>query len=177
MFFELIATFVAGLAAAGGVMLLNKILRGRLPRWLMPVVAGLTMIATTISSEYSWYDRTATNMPEGLVVVKKVENRVFYRPWTYAFPYVSRFMAVDGPSVRTNSAHEGMVMVDIAVFGRWQPVQVVPVLLDCVGARQAPLLAGSSDADWTAAETVAQANWSILPREDDLYQNVCGGLI
>ena len=33
MFVELIAAFVAGIAAAGVVMLVNRLLGGRLPRW------------------------------------------------------------------------------------------------------------------------------------------------
>ena len=40
MFWELIATLMAGFAAAGVVLLLNKILRGRLPKWAMPIAAG-----------------------------------------------------------------------------------------------------------------------------------------
>ncbi|MCG7491923.1 hypothetical protein [Thalassobius sp. Cn5-15] len=172
MFLELIATFVAGLAAAGGMLLLNKILRGRLPRWLTPVMAGLVMIITTISSEYSWYDRTVSTLPEGLVVAKKVENRAFYRPWTYPFPYVSRFMAVDTQSVRTHAAFEGQNMVDLAFFGRWQPVQLRPVLVDCTHARQAAL---GADAAFSEAGEIENVTWVDLDRGEGLYQIVCEG--
>ena len=37
MFLELIAVIFAGIAAAGVVMLLNRTLKGRLPRWMAPV--------------------------------------------------------------------------------------------------------------------------------------------
>ena len=39
-------------------------------------------------------------LPEGIHVAKKVEQSVFYRPWTYLVPYVDRFIAVDKLSVR-----------------------------------------------------------------------------
>lgn len=74
MFLELIATFIAGFAAAGVMMLVNRMSGGRLPRWLVPVVAGLAMIGTTIASEYNWFDRTRGTLPNGFEVVTFVET-------------------------------------------------------------------------------------------------------
>mmetsp|Transcript_10479 Transcript_10479/g.16994 ORF Transcript_10479/g.16994 Transcript_10479/m.16994 type:complete len:111 (+) Transcript_10479:538-870(+) len=102
MFFELIGTIVAGVAAGLIVWALNRTLKGRLPSWLVPVAAGAAMLATTISSEYSWFGRTSGTMPEGMVVAQTVEESAFYRPWTYARPYVSRFVAVDQATTRTH---------------------------------------------------------------------------
>ena len=107
MFLELIATFIAGFAGAGAVMLINRILGGRLPRWLTPVAAGGAMLAATIANEYGWYECTVETMPEGMEVATAVEERAFYRPWTYLVPYTSRFIAVDTASVRTNDALPG----------------------------------------------------------------------
>ena len=76
MFLELIATVFAGLAVAGVVMLVNRMTGGKLPRWFVPVAAGLGMIGTTISNEYSWYDRTVATLPEGLEIAQTVENHV-----------------------------------------------------------------------------------------------------
>ena len=50
MFFELIGTIVAGVAAAPLVWAINRTLKGRLPSWLVPVAAGAAMLAATISS-------------------------------------------------------------------------------------------------------------------------------
>jgi len=172
MFLELIATFVAGISAAGGVMLLNKVLRGRLPRWLVPVVAGLAMLTATISSEYGWYDRTSAQMPDGFKVAKTVENRAIYRPWTYAFPYVSRFMAVDTLSIRENDAFEGQYMVDVAFFGRWSAVQLLPVLIDCANNRHAQLGGGVTFGE---NGEVKDAKWTPLTQEEGLYQIICEG--
>ena len=78
MFLELIATFAAGAGAAGLVLVLNLMTGGRLPRWAMPVAAGLAMLGVAISNEASWGARTAQGLPEGLVVVDEwvVELRV-----------------------------------------------------------------------------------------------------
>lgn len=172
MFLELIATLVAGIAAAGGIMVINMILGKRLPKWLIPVAAGGAMLAATISSEYGWFARTESQLPDGFVVAKKVEDRAIYRPWTYAFPYVSRFMAVDTGSTRKNDAFEGQVMVEVAFFGRWQPAQILPLLLDCPGKRQAQLGRG---VEFDAAGAIANANWAPLSQDDALYQIVCEG--
>ncbi|MEL7115964.1 MAG: hypothetical protein AAGP08_10295, partial [Pseudomonadota bacterium] len=72
MFIELIATFVAGLGAAGLVLVINMLTKGRLPKWVMPVAAGAAMIGVAISNEYTWGARTADGLPDGLVVVEEV---------------------------------------------------------------------------------------------------------
>ena len=82
MFVELIATVFAGIACAGVAMLLNIMTGRRLPKWIMPVSAGLGMIAMTISNEYTWFKRTADRLPEGLEIATTVEEQGWLRPWT-----------------------------------------------------------------------------------------------
>ncbi|MEM8759622.1 MAG: hypothetical protein AAGE83_04750 [Pseudomonadota bacterium] len=102
MFLELLATVVAGFACAGVVMLANAVSGRRLPRWLTPVAAGVGMLGMTISNEYSWFDRTAARLPEGVEVATTVEERSWLRPWTRIHPYTKRFVAVDRLNARTN---------------------------------------------------------------------------
>ena len=112
MFLELIATFIAGIAGAGLLMLLNRVLGGRLPRWLIPVAAGAAMLLSTISSEYSWYSRTSGPLiDEGFEVAQTVESKAMYRPWTYAKPYIDRFVAVDVATAQRNPDQPGKVLV------------------------------------------------------------------
>lgn len=172
MFLELIATLFAGLAAAGVAMALNKGLGGRLPKWMVPVAAGLAMIAATISSEYSWFERTKNGLPEGLEVARAVESKAIYRPWSYMFPYVDRFMAVDLASLRTNENISGQHMVDLAFFGRWRAVQVLPVVVDCVNHRQAQLGSGATFGD---DGSIVDAKWAPLDPEDAVHKIICGG--
>jgi hypothetical protein len=171
MFVELIATIVAGVAAAGLVMLINRVLGGRMPRWLAPVMAGVAMLATTISNEYGWYARTKETLPDDLVVAQTVENRSFYRPWTYVLPYVERFVAIDTLSVQTHSAQPDMKLVDAYFFGRWSTVNKLPVLADCIEHRRAALVDGISFKNDGNIEGV---DWVDVADDDPLVARICG---
>lgn len=172
MFLELIATIVAGFAAAGVVLLLNKVLRGRLPRWFMPVAAGAAMVAATIANEYGWFPRTKANLPEGLSVVETVESKALYRPWTYAWPFVERFVAVDVLSIKSHADASGQKLADVYLFGRWAPVHKLPVLADCTAQRRATLTDGVS---FQADGTVSGADWVSVDQDDAIVATICGG--
>ena len=122
MLFELIAAIVAGFAGAGVILMANKLLGGRLPRWLTPAGAGLAMLAMAIVNEYGWYPRTVGGLPEGLEVATTAEDRAIYRPWTYVVPFVTRFLAVDTATMRTNDALPGQ---RISAGTRKPPSQLV----------------------------------------------------
>lgn len=170
MFLELLATFVAGFAAAGVVLVLNKILGGRLPRWLMPVAAGAGMIGMTISNEYGWYPRTKASLPEGLEVAMTVNNQEFYRPWTYVKPYVDRFVAVDVATAQTHDNHPGMVIADIYLFGRWAPVSKIKVMFDCPGGRRADLIEG---VEFDADGALVNPTWITVSDTDPVAGVAC----
>lgn len=166
MFLELIAVFVAGFAGAGLMLLLARITGNRLPRWIIPLGAGAAMMATAISNEYSWYSRTASNLPEGLVVADTVQSSALWRPWSLVFPMTTRFVAVDTSALRPNSQTEGLYMADLYFFGRWQTVQAVEVMADCPGGRRAdPALGDGSPPVWRA-----------VGPQDPILRAVCGAL-
>ncbi|WP_269580799.1 hypothetical protein [Roseibium sp. Sym1] len=171
MFVELIATLVAGVAGAGLVMLLNRLLGGRLPRWFAPVAAGAAMLLTTIASEYGWYDRTRQTLPESVVVAQTVESRAFYRPWTYVVPFVERFVAIDMASLQTHPEQPGLRLVDAYFFGRWSPVNKLPVIADCVELRRAALVDGVS---FEADGAVKGITWTPVSDKDAIVSTICG---
>ena len=170
MFFELIGTILAGVAAALLVWALNRTLKGRLPKWLIPVSAGLAMIAATVSSEYSWYDRTVATMPQGMVVAQTIEQQTFYRPWTYAKPFVARYVAVDQISTRTHPDHPEQRIVDLVFYGRWTRTAKVPMLFDCAENQRADVVDGISFGD---DGTVLNAQWIPLAETDPLLRTAC----
>lgn len=171
MFLELIATIFAGIAFAGVVMVINKFTGGRLPKWVAPVAAGLGMIGMTISSEYSWYDRTKDLLPDGMTVVQEVESRALYRPWTYAVPFVNRFAAIDTVSVRTNEQVPEQRLVDLYFFGRWAPVSKLPVAVDCAQNLRANLADG---AEFGADGQLVNADWITGTTDDPIIEATCG---
>ncbi|WP_299693751.1 hypothetical protein [uncultured Tateyamaria sp.] len=170
MFVELIATLFAGIGCAGIVMLLNIALARRLPKWLMPVAAGAGMIGMTISNEYTWFGRTADRLPEGVEIALTVDEQSWLRPWTQAVPYTKRFVAVDVAGQRRNAAQPDQRLVDVYFFGRWSPVNLTPMLLDCAGARSAVLIDGAAFAD---DGSVADADWQAMPAGDPILKTVC----
>jgi hypothetical protein len=170
MFIELLATIFAGIAAAGLMMIVNIATGRHLPRWLTPVAAGIGMIAATISNEYTWYDRTASALPEGVEVALTVEEQSWIRPWTQAWPYTERFVAVDTGTARRNQNLPGQALADIYFFGRWAPVNKAPMLFDCTANRSALLIDGAGFAD---DGTVSDARWQTLPPDDPILGIIC----
>ncbi|NOD33721.1 MULTISPECIES: hypothetical protein [unclassified Ruegeria] len=171
MFLELIGTIFAGFAFAGVVLVLNKLTGGRLPKWTTPVAAGLGMIGMTIASEYSWYDRTRDQLPDEMAIVQEVESRAFYRPWTYAVPFVDRFAAIDTISVRSNENVPDQRLVDLYFFGRWAPVSKVPVAVNCVENSRANLADGAEFAD---DGRLINADWISAEANDPIIETTCG---
>jgi len=171
MFLELIGTVFAGIAFAGVVMALNKLSGGRLPRWAAPVAAGVGMIGVTVTSEYSWYNRQLENLPEELAIIQEVESRAFYRPWTYAVPFVDRFAAIDTVSVRTNDQVPDQRLVDLYFFGRWAPVSKMPVAVNCAENRRANLADGAEFAD---DGRLLNADWFTAGSSDPIIEATCG---
>lgn len=141
MFYELIATIAAGFVG-GGLALATRRIVGILPRWLVPVSAGGAMFAVAITLEYSWFTRTKDTLPDGVDVALTRESQAPWRPWTYAFPFVDRFIAVDAASARTHPAAPERRMMDLIVFTRWNPPSRVRAVFDCERGRRADIVEG-----------------------------------
>lgn len=171
MFFELIATLVAGFAGAGVAMLLVRLSGRRLPRWLIPIGAGAAMLAATIANEYGWYGRTVAELPQGMEVALTVEENAIYRPWARVFPYVSRFLAVDTATMRTNDAVPGQKLADVYAFGRWSAPKRRLVAVDCSsGARADVPLKTAFGADGR----LEGLDWRQTGAADPIVAKVCG---
>ncbi len=170
MFIELIATIFAGIACAGLAMLLNIVTGRRLPKWVMPVAAGAGMIGMTMSNEYTWFDRTAERLPEGVEIAMTVDEQGWLRPWTQFWPYTKRFVAVDTGTARSHPNLPEQRLADIYFFGRWSPVNQAPMLFDCAGARSALLIDG---AGFAADGTVTNADWQSVAEGDPILKLVC----
>jgi len=172
MFFELIATLFAGFGGAGIVLILNTLTGGRLPKWLLPVAAGAAMIAMTIYNEYTWYGRQTAGLPDSFEVALSVENRAWFRPWTYVAPYTHRFVAVDRATLRTHSGQTGQVLARLYFFNRWSTVEATDALVDCDGRRIA-LIRGEAPFDDTGA--VIDPDWGPVPEDDRILPIACEG--
>lgn len=160
---ELIAAFVAAVACAGVAMLARKLSRGRLPKWITPAAAGAGMIGFAVWSEYDWYDRLASDLPEGVAVVWKDDSPSPLRPWTMLFPLTTSFTAMDTRRLAPHPDNGSLVLAPIFAFARWQGVKEGFMVVDCA-ARRTALLTEGVRIDETGSLT--GANWTESGSED-----------
>lgn len=131
MALELIAAIVAAFAMAGLAMLVRKLTGDRLPKWLMPVAAGLGLIGFTIWSEYDWYDRISGELPPGTTVVWQETQSQPLRPWSFLWPLTTAFVALDGREILVHPARQDLRIVKLVKFARWRNTEGVLMAVDC----------------------------------------------
>lgn len=107
MVWNLVATVFAGLGAAGIALILRSLTRKKLPKWIVPVAAGLGMLGYSIYNEYTWFEFKTSQLPEGSVVVSYEANSMIWRPWTFLFPMTDTFTVLDRNSVAHQVTDDG----------------------------------------------------------------------
>lgn len=130
----------------------------------MPAVAGVTMVFVTVWNEYNWFSRTEAVLPQGTVVAQSVRNEAFYRPWTYVWPYVNRFIAVDRAAMQPLDTDASIQQVPLYLYDRWSNPQTVVILVKCdTGERADP------------GEDNAEPVWRLVGRTDPIVSTACTG--
>lgn len=170
MLLEFIAAIVLGLAVAGVTMAINVSIGRRLPGWLVPAAAGISMIIFMVFMEYTWLQRTTASLPEGVEVVSVSRESSWYRPWTYVRPLSLRAVALDTRRNRTHPAQPGQVMTSVLLLGRWMPVRQIPVVFDCQANRRADLHDGVELDD---DGHLPGADWRDLASDDPALAIAC----
>lgn len=107
MIWHLIAAIVAAVAGAGIALLLRSLTRKRLPKWIIPVFAGLGMLGYTVYYEYSWFDAKQARLPEGAVVVSSEDGSMLWRPWTLAYPMPMAYTVLDKANAQIQDTPQG----------------------------------------------------------------------
>lgn len=95
MLIKLLIAAGAAFFAAGIAQYARILSRKKLPRWIVPVAAGLGILGYQIYMEYSWFERTRQRLPEGAVVTEVRKVPAFWRPWTFVVPLQMGFSVVD----------------------------------------------------------------------------------
>lgn len=109
MIWHLIAAIAAAMAGAGIALLLRSLTRNRLPKWIIPVFAGLGMLSYTIYFEYTWFGTKQARLPEGSVVVSAEKGAMLWRPWTMKFPMPLVYTVLDGANARIEDTNKGRI--------------------------------------------------------------------
>lgn len=133
MFWNLLATVVAGMGAAGIALVIRSLTRKRAPKWLIPAFAGIGMLAYQIHLEYTWYDHKRSVLPEAAEVVSTEQREIAWRPWTYFVPQVTSFTVLDVNSINRERGTEGIARFYLHRFERIVKDQVSSriYLLNC----------------------------------------------
>lgn len=131
MLWDLIATIVAGLGAAGIAMLLRKLSANKLPRSLVPIFAGIAMILFQVIGEYQWFEHQQTLLPEGVAVVMTAQDQKPWRPWSYLWPQTNRFIAADFKNAVANEHNPNIKLLTLYVFEQKSPALPIKQVIDC----------------------------------------------
>ncbi|AMY67572.1 hypothetical protein [Frigidibacter mobilis] len=172
MLIDIISLIALGAAIAGIYVAVNRMTGRRLPRWLLPASLGAAMISFAVWNEYTWYARVTAALPDSVEVVLPVKESSFWRPWSYAVPMVTRFIAVDRAAVQRSEEAPGLVRTNAILVQRWTATQRVPVAFDCAAGRRADLAAG---AQLAADGTLTGGAWVMLPPDDPFMMAACQG--
>lgn len=106
-----------------------------------------------------------------MVVAQSIEESAVWRPWTYAAPFVTRFVAVDLANVRTHPEQPGQRLPDLVFYGRWSRTAKVPVVFDCANGRRADIMDGVSFGE---KGKVLDATWLDTRSDDPVMKTACG---
>lgn len=141
-----------------------------MPRYLLPMVAGVVAIGYGIYAEYTWGARTVRALPEDFVVLQRVDERSALAPWTWLVPRVVRLSAIDAAAVRTHPAHPALRLADVFLLERFHPTRRVAQLVDCESLRRADLEAGDAFGPDGLPPGLA---WRDVGAEDAIVRGVC----
>ncbi|WP_447928040.1 hypothetical protein [Vreelandella sp. EE27] len=141
MIWHLVAAVFAALAAAGVGLILRKLSRGRLPKWIVPVMAGLGMLGYQIHVEYSWFDHKKAQLPASTEVVDSATGTEIWRPWTFFFPMTTRFSVIDQQSIQRSGENAELAEFMLYHFERHHTDLVIPkaYVLNCESRELVPL--------------------------------------
>ncbi len=116
MFWTFVATVFCGLGAAGIALGIRTATRKKAPKWIIPVFAGAGMLGYLVYGEYTWFDHKQSLLPEEAVIVDTESDGIFWRPWTFLFPYVSAFTTIDTKSISRDTGNLQVVRFTLYRF-------------------------------------------------------------
>ena len=172
MFWTLVTVFIAGFAGAGIGFLLRTITRRKLPKGVVPICAGLTMIVATVGQEYGWEQGVRSTMAEDLVIISTREQQAWYQPWTQIRPWVRGFIAYSPSETVETADGAGIYAVQLRIQERWQPQTVMPIVVDCGNLRWTDLTPDMRFSDTGEPEG---ASWRESGPDDPVVSTVCSG--
>ncbi|WBU59124.1 hypothetical protein [Paracoccus albus] len=138
---DLLGTFAVAIGAAALLYALGHAMRsaGRpLPRWVLPVGIGLSMIGYATWNEYSWAGRVKDQLPERVQVIAEGSVQSPLRPWTYIVAPTARLALIDPNAVREAEGDAGAQVVPVMLLERWKRSVTVEQGINCATGETRP---------------------------------------
>ncbi len=173
MWVDLISMAAVGILSACIIYIIRRSLARqgrRLPRWMLPVLIGSSMIGYSIWNEYSWFNRITSQLPPAVAVVGQGQRSDAWAPWTYVWPVTTRFIAMDTRHRVMSSQHPGLVVTELLLVERWQPTRRVQLAFDCHNRKRAELL---GDARIEADGSLEGSRWQAVTPDDPMLRAAC----
>jgi hypothetical protein len=170
MLFHLLGAVMLGVTAASIVMIVFRLMGRRAPRWALPLVAGAAMLGFEVWSEYTWYARTAAELPPGVVTAGTFASGSALKPWTLAVPRINRFSAVDLRTLRWNPEAPELRVAELFLVGRHVPTGTVLQVYDCDQPRRADMPAAP---EFDASGRPTNVRWIAVQESDSARQLIC----
>lgn len=163
---QLFGVFIVGLSMGGLAFLTRRLSRNRLPSWIVPAAAGLSMLGFLMYYDYSWYEHKLSLLPEGSQVIDEKRETGFLRPWSYVATPVSNIYVFDGKSKVSDSEQGRVVEYFIYEFIQhpMETQKIYLVVLNC-NARQRAIL--------EQGKTVQSTLYQGVGTDDPLYRQLC----
>jgi len=172
MLFTLIGAVAVAAATALVMFFVRRHLWRAMPRWVLPAAAGLAMISFSIWNSYAWYDRITGHLTDGVVVAATFPTRSPIEPWTYLFPRVQHFVAVNMADRAQIAAHPEYVLAEVIEFQQFRDVARSVHLFDCRNRRMGRPPAEAPQFD--AEGTMTGVDWAPADVGTPLIDTVCG---
>ncbi|MGR0186131.1 hypothetical protein [Azospirillum aestuarii] len=170
MLFEIIIVVCAAFAMSGVTLILSRLLRVRLPKAVIPIVAAVSIVAATAWLRHSWADRAASSLPEGLSVIATVPYSSVLEPWTLVRPRAGGLMVLDGRETMRHPDHPDLALVSILLLEPNAETIKSRHIVDCAKRRRAPVTA---DTTFTQDGLPKPEVWVSDEEPKALYGEVC----
>ncbi|WP_210395745.1 hypothetical protein [Motiliproteus sediminis] len=170
MIWNLVALVFAGIGAAGIGLTLRSLSRKKLPKWIVPVFAGIGMLSYQIYSEYTWYEHKQAQLPPESEVIATQQGQMIWRPWSYLYPLTTGFTVLDSSSFKVTQVQDDLVAEFVLYqFERSHADNVIaaPHLLNCSNGQMLKLTEERKP-DLSSLKELAEA--------DPLRTRVCNGV-
>ena len=172
MIWELLATLIAGVGAAGIALLLKKVSPTLFPRYLVPAFAGIGMLTFQVHGEYSWYAHQQSLLPKGVEVVRTIEGTSWWRPWSFLVPHTLQFVALDTNQLAAHEQNSELQLIDLYFFAYREPARMLKQVIHC---QQQKRILYSDTLVLPKAGEPLNDQWQPLSSDDPVLRLSCSG--